>query len=131
MHAIPHLPKWHDSRMVVIGDAAHAPTPSSGQGASLSLEDAVVLSTCLRDAPDPDAAFAQFEVARRARVERIIKWAARMNSSKAAGPVGRVLRDAMMPAVLRLTAESKAQRELYDHRVSFGGDPRLTTAPSG
>jgi 2-polyprenyl-6-methoxyphenol hydroxylase-like FAD-dependent oxidoreductase len=40
IHSIPHLPRWHRDRMVVIGDAAHAPTPTSGQGASLAMEDA-------------------------------------------------------------------------------------------
>ncbi|MPZ51919.1 MAG: FAD-dependent monooxygenase, partial [Acidimicrobiia bacterium] len=28
VHSIPHLPTWHTDRMVVIGDAAHAPSPS-------------------------------------------------------------------------------------------------------
>ena len=51
IHAIPHLPTWHTGRMVVIGDAAHAPSPTSGQGASLAIEDAVVLAKCLRDLP--------------------------------------------------------------------------------
>ncbi|HET6753767.1 MAG TPA: FAD-dependent monooxygenase [Jiangellaceae bacterium] len=52
-----HLPAWHNGRMIVIGDAAHAPSPTSGQGASLSVEDAVVLAKCLRDLPSPQAAF--------------------------------------------------------------------------
>ncbi len=53
-----------------------------------------MLAKCLRDLPNPQAAFARFEEMRRPRVERIIKWAARINNSKAAGPVGRVIRDA-------------------------------------
>ncbi|MGH8828607.1 MAG: FAD-dependent oxidoreductase, partial [Jiangellaceae bacterium] len=77
IHSIPHLPTWHSDRMIVIGDAAHAPSPTSGQGASLSIEDAVVLAMCLRDLPGQQAAFARFEAARRPRVERIIKTAAR------------------------------------------------------
>lgn len=89
IHALPHLPVWHNERMIVIGDAAHAPSPTSGQGASLSIEDAVVLAKCLRDLPTVPAAFASFEAQRRPRVERIIKWAARVSSTKAAGPVGR------------------------------------------
>ena len=89
VHTIPQLPSWHSKRMIVVGDAAHAPSPTSGQGASLSIEDAVVLAKCLRDLPDPDQAFAAFESLRRSRVERIIKAAARINNSKAAGrPAG-------------------------------------------
>lgn len=108
IHSLGHLPSWHRGRMVVIGDAAHAPSPTSGQGASLSIEDAVVLAQCLRDLPDPAAAFARFEAARRPRVERIVKAAARINNNKAAGPVARVFRDALLPVILRLTAGSKA-----------------------
>jgi energy-coupling factor transporter ATP-binding protein EcfA2 len=54
-HSLPHLPVWHTGRMIVIGDAAHAPTPSSGQGASLAIEDAVVLAKRLRDLPYEEA----------------------------------------------------------------------------
>ncbi len=127
IHTVPRLRRWHSARMVVLGDAAHAPSPSSGQGASLSIEDALVLATCLRDARDPETAFPRFEAARRPRVERIVKWAARMNSSKAAGPVGRVVRDAMLPAILKLTADSRAARAIYEYRVE-GDAPALARA---
>jgi FAD-dependent urate hydroxylase len=119
MHALAHLPHWRRGRMVVAGDAAHAPSPTSGQGASLAVEDALVLAVSLRDAPDPYTGLARFEAVRRPRVERIAKWAERMNSRKAAGPVGRVLRDAMLPAILRLTADTKAVREIYGHHVDW------------
>lgn len=119
MHTLAHLPRWHRGRSVVIGDAAHAPSPSSGQGASLSIEDAVVLATSLRDLPDAPSAFAAFESARRSRVERIIKQAARVNNSKAAGPLARVVRDAVLPRVLRATANSTSVRDTYDYRVDW------------
>jgi FAD-dependent urate hydroxylase len=125
VHSIPHLPVWQRGRMIVLGDAAHAPSPTSGQGASLSIEDALVLARCLRDAPDAAAAFARFEAERRPRVERIIKWAARINNSKAAGPVGRVVRDAMMPSILRLTANSRAYREAFDFHVEWDTPARV------
>jgi 2-polyprenyl-6-methoxyphenol hydroxylase-like FAD-dependent oxidoreductase len=119
IHSIPHLPVWHSDRMVVIGDAAHAPTPTSGQGASLAIEDAVMLAKCLRDLPDPRQAFTQFEALRRPRVERIIKAAARINSSKAAGPVARVVRDAVLPIILRLTANSEQINEQYRYHIDW------------
>jgi FAD-dependent urate hydroxylase len=122
IHAIPHLPVWRRGRMIVIGDAAHAPSPTSGQGASLSIEDSVVLAKCLRDLPDAPAAFARFEAIRRPRAERIIKWAARINNSKAAGPVARVFRDAMLPTILKMTADSKALREQYDYHIDWDGN---------
>lgn len=119
VHTIPHLPRWHSKRMIVVGDAAHAPSPTSGQGASLSIEDAVVLAKCLRDLPDSDRAFAAFESLRRSRVERIIKAAARINNSKAAGPPARVVRDALLPLILRMTADSKQFRQVYDYHVGW------------
>ena len=119
IHTIAHLPAWHNERMIVIGDAAHAPSPTSGQGASLSIEDAVVLAKSLRDLPTPQAAFTQFETARRPRVERIIKWAARINNSKAAGPLARVFRDAMLPMILTMTADSRALRQTYGYHIDW------------
>jgi FAD-dependent urate hydroxylase len=119
VHAIPHLPTWHKQRMIVIGDAAHAPSPTSGQGASLAIEDAIVLAKCLRDLPDPEQAFASYEAQRRSRVERIIKNAARINSGKAAGPVGRVLRDLLMPVAMKLVKPEKMTAWQYDYRIDW------------
>ena len=119
IHSIPHLPVWHTGRMIVIGDAAHAPTPTSGQGASLCIEDAIVLAKCLRDLPDPQQAFARFEALRRPRVERIIKQAARINSNKAAGPVARVLRDVILPVILKMTTNSKQLNEVYGYHIDW------------
>ena len=52
-------------------------------------------------------------------MERIVKWAARMNSSKAPGPVGRAVRDALMPAFMKLAAAGKAHRQAHDYRVDW------------
>ena len=118
IHSIPHLPAWHSDRMIVIGDAAHAPTPTSGQGASLSIEDAVVLAQCLRDLPTPQA-FTRFQALRRSRAERIIKQAARINSSKTAGPLTRILRDATLPAIMKMAASSKQATAAYRYHIDW------------
>jgi FAD-dependent urate hydroxylase len=128
IHSIPHLPAWHRGRMVVIGDAAHAPTPTSGQGASLAIEDAVMLAKCLRDLPDPQQAFARYETLRRPRVERIIKVAARINSNKTAGPVARVVRDALLPVILRLTTNSKQVNQQYRYHIDWDTPTSSVTA---
>lgn len=119
---LPSVRRWHRMRMIVIGDAAHATSPASGQGASMALEDAVELGRCLRDISDPGAAFATYEGLRRARVERVVAHGARTSNSKAAGPVGRVLRDAMLPVVLRMVARSErkgSQTWLHGHHVEW------------
>ena len=126
IHTVPRLSRWHRDRMIVIGDAAHAPSPTSGQGASLGIEDAAILAICLRDTDDAGAAFGRFERARRARVERIVKWASRINNNKAPGPVGRLIRDVTLPTILKLTADSKAHRQTFEHHIEW--NDRLVAA---
>ncbi len=114
---LPSVPTWHRGSMIVIGDAAHATAPSSGQGASLAIEDAVVLARCLRDLPDVGQAFAAYERLRRARVERIVAHGARTSNSKAAGPVVRVLRDLMMPLVLKRVGRGDSLAWMHDYQI--------------
>ena len=57
--------RWRSSRALLIGDAAHALSPSFGQGANLAIEDAWVLAEELSSTDDVDAALNAF-VARRA-----------------------------------------------------------------
>lgn len=93
IHLLPRPPHWCRERMVVIGDAGHAHSPSSGQGASLSIEDAIVLAQCVRDVGATSAALKRFETIRRPRVERIVKDASRINNNKAATGISRRIRD--------------------------------------
>lgn len=117
LHTVSRLACWHRGPIVLIGDAAHAPSPTSGQGASLSIEDAAELAWAIRRNDTTTAAFIAFEASRRQRVERIVKWASRMNNSKAPGPVGCAIRDATMPTAMRLMASSKTMRLPYQHHV--------------
>ncbi|MBP2703257.1 FAD-dependent monooxygenase [Microbispora sp. RL4-1S] len=82
MERMPSVPRWHRGRMVLVGDAVHAPSSSSGQGASLAVESAIELARCLRDLPIP-AAFEAYEGLRRSRVEAIGGAAAATNRAKA------------------------------------------------
>jgi 2-polyprenyl-6-methoxyphenol hydroxylase-like FAD-dependent oxidoreductase len=83
MEAMPDVPRWHRGRMVLVGDAAHAPSSSSGQGASLAAESAIELARCLRDLPTAEEAFATYERLRRPRVSLIAGDAAAKNKAKA------------------------------------------------
>ena len=116
---LPSVPTWYRGSMIIIGDAAHATAPSSGQGASMAIEDAVVLARCLRDLPDTGQAFAAYERLRRARVERIVAHGARTSNSKAAGPIGRVLRDLMMPLILKRVASGDSLTWMYDYHIEW------------
>jgi FAD-dependent urate hydroxylase len=118
---MPVLRRWHNERMIVIGDAAHATAPSAGQGAAMALEDAVILAKCLRDCPDIPTSFTTFESLRRSRVERIVKHGARSANSKAAGPIGRVIRDLILPFVFNRAAKDggKSMMWLQGHHIDF------------
>jgi 2-polyprenyl-6-methoxyphenol hydroxylase-like FAD-dependent oxidoreductase len=83
MERMPSVPHWHRGRMVLVGDSAHAPSSSSGQGASQAIESAIELARCLRDLPTPAAAFTAHEHLRRSRVEMIGGNAAATNRAKA------------------------------------------------
>ncbi|AJT62791.3 hypothetical protein T261_1103 [Streptomyces lydicus] len=75
---IASTPTWHTDTMVIIGDAAHAAAPNAAQGASMAIEDAVVLATCLRDRADPASAFTAYDGLRRERVEKLVATSAGM-----------------------------------------------------
>ncbi len=113
-----HVPTWWRGRLVLVGDAAHAPSPSSGQGASMALEDAVVLADALATAPDVAAGLAAYERRRRARVERIVKAGARSSSSKIPGRVGRVFQEAVLRLVFRVFVTDRSVAWMTDYRVS-------------
>lgn len=51
---------WHRGRVIVMGDAAHCPTPQLAAGAAMCLEDAVALGDELADAPTIDEALRTF-----------------------------------------------------------------------
>ncbi len=130
-HDLRHVSRWRRGRVVLVGDAVHAPAPSSGQGASMALEDAVVLATGLRDHADPDEALAAYEQARRRRVERIVAAGARSSSAKVPGRVGRGLRDAALRVVFRYLATERAGAWMTGYRVPWEpvGTPPLASRP--
>jgi FAD-dependent urate hydroxylase len=62
------LDKWHDGRVVLIGDAAHASSPMMGQGGCMAMEDAYVLAESLRRNATLGEALEAFVARRRPRV---------------------------------------------------------------
>jgi 2-polyprenyl-6-methoxyphenol hydroxylase-like FAD-dependent oxidoreductase len=114
---LPRVPVWRRSRSVLIGDAAHAVAPSSGQGASMALEDAVTLGRCLA-AADVPAALADYESRRRTRVEKVVAFGRRNSSGKTAGPVAARIRDLITPPMMRmLYRRGDPQAWVFDHRI--------------
>lgn len=132
---LPAVPAWHRGRMVIIGDAAHAVSPSTGQGVSLACEDAVVLAQCLRDHADPAGAFAAYEQRRRGRVERVVAWGAKMGGTKTTGPLMRVVRDLALPRILAKGSTPAAmdkQAWMFAHHIEWdqAGQPAGAGRPA-
>jgi 2-polyprenyl-6-methoxyphenol hydroxylase-like FAD-dependent oxidoreductase len=101
---IQSLPRWHEGRVMLIGDAAHAVSPNAGQGASLALEDAMYLAKLLRDyGADYIEAFARFERDRKPRVERIVAAGRRAASDKKiVSPLKSKIRNMLIGLMIRL-----------------------------
>ncbi|WP_246675207.1 NAD(P)/FAD-dependent oxidoreductase [Mesorhizobium sp. B2-3-4] len=111
---MPHLPQWHTGNVVVLGDAAHAVSPHAGQGASMAIEDAVVLAACLGATPSPSQAFAAFQALRRDRVEHIVKISRRIGTQKQAkGRLALFLRNLILPFFVRFGARTTRAITLY------------------
>jgi FAD-dependent urate hydroxylase len=136
---LPDVPVWRSGRTVLVGDAAHAASPSSGQGASMAIEDAVTLGRCLGQQPEIEGgrpeieggrpeieggrpeikkALAEYERARRARVEKVVAYGKRSGSAKTAGPVGAAIRDAMLPLFMKmLHRKGDPQSWILDYKI--------------
>jgi 2-polyprenyl-6-methoxyphenol hydroxylase-like FAD-dependent oxidoreductase len=116
LHIMPPVPRWHRDRMVLTGDAVHAPSNSSGQGASLAIESAIQLARCLRDIDEVPEAFATYERLRRPRVQQIAAQAARINQKKTPGRLAQALMPLLMPLFLRMAAN---REKILDYRINF------------
>jgi 2-polyprenyl-6-methoxyphenol hydroxylase-like FAD-dependent oxidoreductase len=66
-------PPWHRGRVVLIGDAAHATTPQLASGASIAIEDAVVLARLLTEGGDLDAVLTDFTARRYERCRMVVE----------------------------------------------------------
>ncbi len=104
LHIMPPVPHWSRGRLVLVGDAVHAPSNSTGQGASLAIESSIELARCLRDLPDASSAFAAYEGLRRERVETIARRGAKLNHAKTPGPVARAMMRLILPRMLNRTS---------------------------
>lgn len=94
--------------MVVVGDAAHAAAPNAAQGASMAIEDSVVLAKCLRELPDAEGAFTAYERLRRERAEAIVAHSAATNDRA----IGSTSAPARSPA--RSTEAAAGERSRQD-----------------
>ncbi|MCD4851015.1 FAD-dependent monooxygenase [Arthrobacter sp. AK01] len=119
----PSIPRWHRERLVLVGDAAHAASPSSGQGASMAIEDAVTLGRSLQGL-EPDAipeALGRYENERRTRAESVVEWGRRNAAPKIRGQFKRVFEDLVLPVVFRGIARTSTDNFdwVYRHHIQW------------
>jgi 2-polyprenyl-6-methoxyphenol hydroxylase-like FAD-dependent oxidoreductase len=88
---------WNAGRAVLIGDAAHTPSPQLVSGAALAIEDAVVLAEELADTPDTLTALEVFGKRRYDRARTVVEASGEIASLEQAG------RQREVPGVLAAT----------------------------
>jgi salicylate hydroxylase len=112
-HVLKPVACRYRDRTVLIGDAAHP--VGSGQGASIAMEDAIILARHLA-AAGPAAipgSLAAFDRERQPRAGKLAKMDAGNRDAKTAGPIGARMREMIMPHVFSRFYE-KATGWLYD-----------------
>lgn len=72
----PPMPQWTRGRATLLGDACHPALPFLAQGATMAIEDALVLARALSEYADPEQALCRYEDARIGRTSRMVLGAA-------------------------------------------------------
>jgi salicylate hydroxylase len=111
-YVMPPVTRRHDGRTVLVGDAAYP--VGAGQGASMAMEDAVVLARELAAADTVADGLAAFDLRRRGRARKLAKAEAANRDAKTGGPVATRMREVIMPHVFNRFYE-KATGWLYDY----------------
>jgi 2-polyprenyl-6-methoxyphenol hydroxylase-like FAD-dependent oxidoreductase len=125
IYEIPFLQEWHKGNICLVGDAAHATAPHVGQGASLALEDTMVLAKCIRDCNDHETAFRLFQQLRQERVKKIIASARKIGNNKTApNKFQRFFRDLLLPVFVK--KEAKKLSWIYGYKVNWDQKTRIS-----
>ena len=103
-YKVPELSSWtsESGRIIVIGDAAHAMSPTGGQGASMAFEDALTLADVLGSMKPTDSTTAdtlrQWQSIRQARVEKILAFTSKGGDirKRSVNPIQQLIKEWMM-----------------------------------
>lgn len=84
------MENWVNGRVVLIGDAAHASSPSMAEGAAMAMEDALVLAEALAASADISDALANYMRRRMPRVDWVQKQCAARDKMRRLPSWGRI-----------------------------------------
>lgn len=107
---------WHQGRVLLIGDAAHASTPFMGQGGAMAVQDAVMLADVLGGATDIDQALDHFSRLR-PPICRFVQDASRQVG--VGGAISDPAAHALAMGAMRRTAQVRVD-EFYAHLEADG-----------
>jgi len=91
--------------------------PHTGQGASMALEDSITLAKCLRDNDDIPSAYAAYFADRHPRVTEVIRQTRRTGAQKSPGPIGRAIRDLVLPFFVKMQVGKTTS--LYSYHIDW------------
>lgn len=104
---LKRLKTWSKNNVCLLGDAAHAATPNTGQGACQGIEDAYSLSMLIPRSTDYTKTFEQFENTRREKVDYVVNNSWRFGKM-AHHPTGQLL----MKWMMKTTPEQMINKQL-------------------
>ncbi|MGX9847007.1 FAD-dependent monooxygenase [Limimaricola litoreus] len=126
-HPVPG--RWHDGRLVLLGDAAHPTLPFLAQGANLAIEDGWVLAQALSQ--ELGTALGRYTAARAPRVRRAIAAAqANARNYHLSGPARRIAH-AGLGAIGRLAPARFTARMAWLHAHDVTREMPATMAGDG
>ncbi|MHC2438922.1 FAD-dependent monooxygenase [Bradyrhizobium sp. USDA 4451] len=121
LFTLPHIGRWSEGAVTLLGDAAHAMLPFAAQGAGMAIEDAAVLAKALSDSTGENTGnisaalkrYAQMRRARVARVQRMARQQGRIYHLSGAAAIARDL------AIRAIGPERMLARQdwIYDWRA--------------
>jgi 2-polyprenyl-6-methoxyphenol hydroxylase-like FAD-dependent oxidoreductase len=123
-YVLKPVTRRYNDRIVLIGDAAHP--AGAGQGASMALEDAVILARHLADSGTIPDALAAFDRERQPRAGKMAGMESKNRDAKTAGPIASRMREIIMPHVFSRFYEG-ATGWLYDFDLNTVRDTKTTS----